>query len=123
MFNIDFTHYHEVNGTSYVSTIDHFFWDSKLHNYIQDSGVIHHPSNLSDHSPIYCKFKLDLDLQISSTPPGKPIPKPCWSRSSAEEKLKYKQNLNELLSNLVIPYQINNCENVHCNAISQTYRS
>jgi hypothetical protein len=55
LFNIDFTNYHEVNGVTFISTIDHFFWNQQLSDKFLDSGVIYHPSNLSDHSPIYCK--------------------------------------------------------------------
>ena len=52
LFNVDFTNYHELNGVSCISTIDHFFWNQELNENILEAGVIHHPSNLSDHSPI-----------------------------------------------------------------------
>ena len=49
VFQADFTHYSEINGVSHTSIIDHFLWNSDLENNISDCGVIHHPSNLSDH--------------------------------------------------------------------------
>ena len=113
-FAVDYTHYHEVNGISYVSTIDHFFWDSKLADNVTDCGVIHHHNNLSDHSPIFCKFDLDLKLEESLNSCVKPPPKPCWSRSTESEKLKYTVELNQILSNISVPEQALNCPDVHC---------
>ena len=114
-FAIDFTHYHEVNNFSYVSTIDHFFWDQHLASRIRDCGAIHHPNNLSDHSPIFCLFNLDFQLQgMPNCAPVKPPPKPCWNRSSEDEKLHYRLELSELLTNVEIPRQIAECEDVHC---------
>ena len=43
--DVDFTHYNELNNTTHVSTIDHFFWDTGLDSYVQNCGVIHHPDN------------------------------------------------------------------------------
>ena len=51
-FTVNFTHYHESNGVSFISTIDHFFCNRELNDKIIDCGVIPHPSNLSDNRPI-----------------------------------------------------------------------
>ena len=53
-FQIDFTHVHEMNEHSYVSTVDHFFWPDTLDDAVIEAGVIHSVDNPSDHSPIYC---------------------------------------------------------------------
>ena len=53
-FTIDFTHCHELLGTSYVATLDHFFWSEGLEDNVTDAGVLHLPDNQSDHSPIFC---------------------------------------------------------------------
>ena len=114
LFNVDFTNYHEVNGVSCTSTIDHFFWDPHMTDKIVDSGVIHHPSNLSDHSPIYCtidteKLEIDPVTQKIQQPP-----KPSWKKSSNEEKENFVQELHSLLSEVSVSEDIVSCKNVHC---------
>ena len=114
-YEVDFTHYNEVNGISHVSTIDHFLWDLKLRNNIIDCGVVHHPSNLSDHSPIFCKMNLDLSFEAFPEEKNvKPCPKPSWRRSTDSEKLSYKEELHYLLSDISIPEDLHECRNVHC---------
>ena len=39
-FYVDYTHHHEVNGQSYISTIDHFLWNKYLCDKIVNSGDI-----------------------------------------------------------------------------------
>ena len=41
-FNIDFTHVHEAGGNTFVSKIDHFFWNEGLSENINDAGVLGH---------------------------------------------------------------------------------
>ena len=53
-FEIDFTHVHEAGGVTFVSKIDHFFWNSSFDNKISDAGVLHLTDNMSDHEVIYC---------------------------------------------------------------------
>ena len=62
-FEIDFTHVHEINDMSYVSTIDHLFWSDNICDLVVDAGVIHSVDNPSDHSPVYCVIK---NLKLSS---------------------------------------------------------
>ena len=59
-FNIDFTHMTEINGVSHTSTIDHFFWSKSLESNVVNSGIFHHPSNMSDHSPVFCCLTLKV---------------------------------------------------------------
>ena len=40
-FEIDFTHTSEINGHTYCSTLDHFFWSENLSDAVIDAGVIH----------------------------------------------------------------------------------
>ena len=53
-FDVDVTHAHNSGDITYTSTIDHFFWNSCLDTHVFSAGVLHLPSNLSDHSPVYC---------------------------------------------------------------------
>ena len=114
LFDVDFTNYHEVDGESFTSTIDHFFWDCHLTDKVLDSGVLHHPSNLSDHSPIYCKIdtgKIECDPVTKKV---QPPPKPSWKKSSNHEKENFVQGLNSLLSEVKVDEGIIHCQNVHC---------
>ena len=54
LFDVDFTHSHEIENTTHVSTIDHFFWNQGLTPFIEQCGVLHLTENNSDHEPIYC---------------------------------------------------------------------
>ena len=94
-FDIDFTHYNEVNGRSFVSKIDHFFWDNVFGQLVENSGVIHNPSNLSDHSPVYCQFNVNLvSKNVPSTRVSLPS-KPSWGHSSESEKENFKIMLDQ----------------------------
>ena len=57
-YHVDFTHLTDINNISYTSIIDHFFWNSRCDKLVSDAGVIHLPDNMSDHSPIFCKFNV-----------------------------------------------------------------
>ena len=89
-YDIDFTHYHEMNNTSYVSVIDHIIWDSNFKELVSDCGVIHHPNNLSDHSPVFCQFRVKFSSEDKASINAKPSLKPSWCQSSETEKVNYK---------------------------------
>ena len=97
-FNFDFTSYHEINGVSSTSPIDNFFWDQELSDNILDSDVIHHPSNLSDHSPIYCKINTSGIEEDPKTVQNKPVRKPSWKKSSVQERDQYVEHLHAILA-------------------------
>ena len=44
---------HDILGRTYISTLDHSFWNEGLDEKILDDVVFHSPDNLSDHSLIY----------------------------------------------------------------------
>ena len=56
-FGIDFTFSSPANNAT--STIDHFLYNNALVDHIADAGVLHRGDNLSGHSPIYLKLKVD----------------------------------------------------------------
>ena len=95
-FPIDFTHFQDTNENTFVSSIDHFFWNSLIEDNILEAGVIHHRDNMSDHSPIYCVVDVDNipdETATKDTPPSNP---------------------NNHLSNISLPEEVKNCRNVHC---------
>ena len=81
---------------------------------VENSGVIHNPSNLSDHSPVYCQFNVNLvSKNVPSTRVSLPS-KPSWGHSSESEKENFKMMLDQYLSNVKIPEQVSSCCDVHC---------
>ena len=80
-FQIDFTHVHDMNDHSYVSTVDHFFWPDTLNDAVVEAGVIHSVDNPSDHSPIYCVLD-HFKLKQNKVDAVKLQPKPSWKRAS-----------------------------------------
>ena len=103
-----------MNGLSFTSTIDHFFWDEQLGEMIHDSGVIHHPSNLSDHSPIYCKINTAAIEKDPVSQNTKTAPRPSWRKYTKDEKDKFGEHLHSLLSEINVKDELTLCEDVHC---------
>ena len=115
-YNVDYTHYQEIEGISTMSTIDHFFWNDGLDNLIEQAGVYHSIENFSDHSPIYCCLKVN---SLTKTDPKMlpPVPKPKWNMASNDEKLAFRNNLNNKLTLLEIPSSVLECRDLHCKSV------
>ena len=86
-FDVDFTHALMHSGDiTHTSTIDHFFWNSCLDTHVLSAGVLHLPSNLSDHSPVYCVIQnKESLLQNHDINIRKPIP--SWKISSEKQRM------------------------------------
>ena len=113
-FNIDFTCTYEREGVTYISTLDHFFFSEQLNLLVTDAGVIHHPDNTSDHSPIYCVLE-SLTINPSVIKASQYNPRPSWKRATQYDKNMYKYVLETKLNAIAIPTQITECSDVHCN--------
>ena len=112
-FNVDFTHYYEVLGTTYVSVLDHFILNESLNEYIVSAGVIHHSDNLSDHCPIYCVVNLP-DIHEQKSIPTQNIPKPSWSKAEQHQRDFFQLHLDECVRNINIPYSLITCNDALC---------
>ena len=113
-YPIDHTHTFEKEDETYTSTLDHIFWSENISTSIQEADVIHMPSNTSDHSPIYCKIKVE-NVEMKNTQETKQKkPKICWSRASIEEKGEYKKLLEEKLNSIQCPGSLYTCFDTHC---------
>ena len=112
-FEIDFTHCHEYNGNSSVSTIDHFCWNEEFDNCIAECGVLHSADNMSDHSPIYCVIDID-QIETCFSQPSVGKEKPSWRKAEPDQKLKYSVELGNKLSDLPVPDSLLHCQDVHC---------
>ena len=121
-YEIDYTHVAEKNDITYVSTIDHFFWNSTATDSIIDAGVLHLSDNFSDHCPVYCKIKTRIVKRKSpSLCPGNSNPIPCWKKATDTQKLDYYHQLQSTLMSITIPTCVLNCNDVHCKNNTHKY--
>jgi hypothetical protein len=118
-YDIDFTCTYEREGTSYVSTLDHFYFSEKMLELVSDAGAIHDPDNTSDHEPIYCVLK-SITLVKTVAQPSNYQPRPSWRMASQEDKEKYRYRLDTELGSIVIPTQLTECQNPHCKSDEHT---
>ena len=60
-FKVDYTHEFENKQTTHTSTLDHMIWNKQFHKAVSNAGVVHLPTNTSDHHPIYCDLLKSYD--------------------------------------------------------------
>ncbi len=113
-FGIDFTFSSPANNAT--STIDHFLYNNALVDHVVDAGVIHRGDNLSGHSPIYLKLKVDQLPRLTS-PPRQYRPKQCWKKATVNDTHNYKYSLEHSLEDIIIPHSISGCTDIHCNSL------
>ena len=115
-FEIDFTMCHEMDGSTFTSKIDHFFWSQGLNDVILDAGVLHLCDNMSDHSPIYCVLNVEDNSEAVSISENikQSKPKPCWKSSTQLNKDHFTELLDKYLDEIKIPQTSLDCRDVHC---------
>ena len=112
-FPTDFTHEHTIDGTTYVSTIDHIFWNPNLREHVTEAGVVHVPENTSDHHPIYCRLNYsNIGPKIEENDEDI-LSKPSWKRSTNDQQNKFVDELKNKLEKLS---HIEECHNPYCKA-------
>lgn len=120
-FPCDFTYSQDrvINGRqkTYFSLIDHFCVKSDFINECIDAGPIHSPDNLSDHIPIFLKFKCNYTCSEGGSPGFVFTSKPNWDRATDIDLANYKSHLLQLITNLSVPTNALNCRDVHCKHI------
>ena len=116
-FDVDYTHEFNVRETTYTSLIDHFFWNPCLSSNIPDSGVLHLPNNLSDHSPIYCIVQND-EILVQKEEINKPKPKPSWERATEDERRDFFKELDRKLKSCDVQNELLSCRNIYCQNVN-----
>ena len=112
-YQVDFTHYQEMNGITHTSTVDHIFWNEASEDKIVDAGVVHLPENTSDHCPVYCVIDVGK-VKIETSVPKISSPRPCWKKATSSQKDDFKSNLENDLRAIHIPDSLHSCKDVHC---------
>ena len=112
-FEVDFTCTYEREGVSFTSTLDHFYFSERILPIVKEAGGIHHPENASDHEPIYCVLD-SITIVQTIAQPKESHPRPSWRLASQKEKEQYKCILDIELSSIMIPTQLSECSDPHC---------
>ena len=115
-YYVDFTHANEYNGVTFTSTLYHFLWNKIFGDFVTDAGVIHLSDNLSDHSPVYCTFKIPR-IYNRATPTsnaGTTNAIPRWKKASDTQKQDYFNDTQTDLRKITIPSFVSDCQDVHC---------
>ena len=76
-----------------------------------EAGVLHHPENTSNHSPIFVKIdagSLQVDVEQCTS-----SPRTSWTKATEEAKSRYKVTVASKLSELQVPECIS-CTDLHC---------
>ena len=111
-FAVDFTHLHTDSKST--SVIDHFFLNQRLLDLVEDAGPLHLGDNLSRHSPIMMKIKVDqIKIRAAQQPEASRPRKPAWYKATQEQKDQYTDLLDLKLKDLVIPDSLA-CMDVSC---------
>jgi hypothetical protein len=108
--DVKYTHENEANRTR--SCLDHFLVIPNLYGCITKYESVNKGDNLSDHMPVCCY----IDFQAIHNNPCENHTKPRvnWGKISQDDILKYRQTLDEILSNIKLPMSALTCNNALC---------
>ena len=109
-FPVSHTHIHTDNAS--LSTLDHFLVDPALLNVIEDACAVHLGDNMSRHSPLVLKVKIEA-LPAQKKVNKKSIRRPNWYKACDEEKHNFKLQVEENLSWLSVPHSLS-CSDPNC---------
>ena len=95
-----------------TSKLDHILWSKCLDKYVCDGGVMHLTENRSRHSPVWIKLNVgEIYIRKEDI---KMEEKVSWRHSSDDGKFKFKNDLQNYLDNLYVPYETIHCRNSRC---------
>ena len=110
--NINYTYSNTVENVTHASIIDHFIANDRVFYSVTEANVIDSPDNHSGHLPIYFKVnigKLNVEVEEQLH-----IPRPSWNKASDQQKIEYKQGLQENLLLLNSPEICEMCASMKC---------
>ena len=116
-FNVDYTHLH----TDLISTsvLDHFIVSESLLPLVEECKVLHCGTNLSRHSPILLKLRVeDIPKKIEARS-WKPK-RPAWHKVTEEIMEDYRTDLEDRLSMRPVP-DCMQCVDPHCQDQGHTH--
>ena len=112
-FNVDYTHEFEKDDVTYTSTLDHIIWNNTLRENVSDAGVLHVVANTSDHSPIYCDLRKNIELD-NEPPPDKDNKTGISTKTMDDSDWDtFMAQLDQDLTQISVP-GCTDCKDVHC---------
>ena len=109
--DVDYTYCFMTDVNASFLTIDHFQLNEKLLESVIEAGVIHITTNLSNHSPIFCKIEVSkLDLCLEDIESHKKV---SWNQATKLAKEEFKDRLSYKLNALEDPLCVS-CNDLHC---------
>ena len=77
-----------------MSKIDHFMCNERLFEFIEECAPIHSGDNLSRHSPIFLKLRVD-DIPSSVPVNINPPRRPAWYKAGELQTIRFARQLHE----------------------------
>ena len=108
--HVNFTYESKISGNR--STIDHFILSENLFDMISVYESIHDGDNLSDH----CALNVTLNIPVvySDELTKCKTAQIDWKNAKQQNILDYKEELDDNLSRICIPWQALKCKNLYC---------
>ena len=113
-FNIPYTFMNAINQRS---LIDHFLVNSRINDRLSNCYIMEDGDNLSDHCPLVLKIIGKLcngNKQITGRVNASQLPRIRWNDASNSDKENYRNKVNDLLSQIDIPFSAIHCTNSEC---------
>ena len=119
-YTYSFSKLHNGLNRTYFSTIDHFCLSSNILSDCIEAAPIDSVDNTSGHRPIFMKLKCPVDsltspqnVDSNNFSHGRPM----WNKATDYNINSYVGNLHNMLSDIDIPVDAINCNNVHCSCV------
>ena len=108
---VDYTYESKMN--SHKSVIDHIIMSENLYNFMNNYTVSHSVDNLSDHAPITATWTIPV-VYMPNNKPDNCDTKINWKKASDIDITRYKQRLEESLSEIIVPHDAIKCKDLAC---------
>ena len=106
------THTHIHTDLSSLSTLDHFLMNPALLEAVEQAEAIHLGDNLSRHSPIIIKVKIETLPAPVRTDKSK-FRKPAWNKANEDQHSQFTRTVAEKVDKLVRPHSFD-CMDPEC---------
>ena len=110
--NVDYSC--ENRATNSFSLIDHFLLTDNLGTSLETCSVAHSCDNMSDHSVISISLEILVEHCSSNANCGYHVNRPIWNKATEDNINLYKNTLDDMLTNLHIPWDLLHCKDLQC---------
>lgn len=114
MVSKGFTHTFESKIDGSRSVLDHFLITGNLSDSIVKYYVVHEGHNLSDHSALVMALNISVEHCSQTQNDNDSVQRPQWHLATPENLAAYKNRLNQLVGEIIIPNDCVQCEDFFC---------